>query len=259
MGQLEGMGMREADESEQATANLVVLNTCSIRDKPEQKVYSHLGPHAMRKRRGEPVAIVVAGCVAQQEGEKLLRRVPEIDLVMGPQFSNRMSDLLEDVMNGNQLVATDPLHIMEDMTKPKRMSTVAAWVNVSSSIYSSLSVCLISVTAVVNPPPLSHSILGDLWVQRAVLLLRGADDARGGAEQAPRGHPRGVQSPGGRGLPGNHPPGPEHRRVGAGHGAQAEVCGPLNLLLRGSRHRSSALRNQARGPKHIQRQNCVNP
>jgi len=127
-GQLEDMGMRAVDKAD--SANLIVLNTCSIRDKPEQKVYSYLGPHAVRKRRGEPVAIVVAGCVAQQEGERLLRRVPEIDLVMGPQYSNRIGDLLEDVMNGNQLVATDPLHIMEDMTKPKRGSTVAAWVNV---------------------------------------------------------------------------------------------------------------------------------
>lgn len=42
-------------------------------------------------------------CVAQQEGEKLLRRVPEIDLVMGPQYANRLGDLLEDVMNGNQV------------------------------------------------------------------------------------------------------------------------------------------------------------
>lgn len=43
-------------------------------------------------------------CVAQQEGEKLLRRVPEIDLVMGPQYANRLGDLLEDVMNGNQVM-----------------------------------------------------------------------------------------------------------------------------------------------------------
>ena len=48
------------------TSNLIVLNTCSIRDKSEQKVYSHLGPHALRKRKGEDVTIVIAGCVAQQ-------------------------------------------------------------------------------------------------------------------------------------------------------------------------------------------------
>ena len=102
MGQLEGLGMRQATEEEKGTANVVVLNTCSIRDHAEQKVYSYLGPHKSRKRKGEAVAIVVAGCVAQQEGERMLRKVPEIDLVMGPQYSNRLGDLLEDVMNGNQ-------------------------------------------------------------------------------------------------------------------------------------------------------------
>jgi hypothetical protein len=105
-GQLEDLGMVACAPGDEQKANVVILNTCSIRDKAEQKVYSYLGPHAMRKRRGDAVAIVVAGCVAQQEGEALLRRVPEIDLVMGPQYANRIGDLLEDVMNGNQLVAT---------------------------------------------------------------------------------------------------------------------------------------------------------
>ncbi len=57
-------------------ADVVILNTCSIRDHAEQKVYDALGPHAARKRRGESLALVVAGCVAQQEGEALLKRVP---------------------------------------------------------------------------------------------------------------------------------------------------------------------------------------
>ncbi|KAJ1632088.1 hypothetical protein T492DRAFT_991170, partial [Pavlovales sp. CCMP2436] len=70
------------------------------------------------------------GCVAQQEGERLLRRVPEVDLVMGPQYSNRLGDLLEDALNGNQVVATEPTFIMEDVTKPRRGSAVCAWVNV---------------------------------------------------------------------------------------------------------------------------------
>ena len=90
-------------------------------------MYSYLGPHAKRKRDGEDVTIVVAGCVAQQEGQSLLRRVPEIDLVMGPQYANRIGDLLEDVANGNQVVATEASHIMEDSTKPRRQSSVCAW------------------------------------------------------------------------------------------------------------------------------------
>jgi tRNA-2-methylthio-N6-dimethylallyladenosine synthase len=131
-GQLQSMGIRPLLPEEESTKDpdLVVLNTCSIRDRAEQKVYSHIGPHAKRKRAGEDVTIVVAGCVAQQEGEALLRRAPEVDLVMGPQYANRLADLLEDVANGNQVVATDAAHIMEDSTKPRRSSSVAGWVNV---------------------------------------------------------------------------------------------------------------------------------
>eukprot|EP00962_Isochrysis_galbana_P053490 scaffold24920_cov107-Isochrysis_galbana.AAC.1 len=66
------------------------------------EVYSYLGPLVKRKNAGEDMAIVIAGCVAQQEGEELLRRVPEIDMVMGPQYANRLGDLLEGVFNGNQ-------------------------------------------------------------------------------------------------------------------------------------------------------------
>jgi len=84
-GQLENMGIVRTDQP--MKASVVIYNTCSIRDHAEQKVYSYMGPQAERKRKGESVAIVVAGCVAQQEGESLLRRVPEIDLVMGPQVA----------------------------------------------------------------------------------------------------------------------------------------------------------------------------
>ena len=53
------------------------------------KVYSHIGPHALRKRKGEDVSIIVAGCVAQQEGNAILKRFPEVDVVMGPQYANK--------------------------------------------------------------------------------------------------------------------------------------------------------------------------
>jgi len=127
-------------------AQVIVLNTCSIRDHAEQKVYSYLGPHAARKQRGEDLAIVVAGCVAQQEGEALLRRVPEIDLVMGPQYANRIGDLLEGVFNGNQVVATAPTHIMEDLTQPQRHSKTCAWVNIIYGCNERCSYCVVPTT-----------------------------------------------------------------------------------------------------------------
>jgi tRNA-2-methylthio-N6-dimethylallyladenosine synthase len=63
--------------------DVLVLNTCSIRDHAEQKLYDALGPYAIAKRQGRQMAVIVTGCVAQQEGEKLLRRIPEIDAVVG--------------------------------------------------------------------------------------------------------------------------------------------------------------------------------
>lgn len=118
--------------SDAQTAAVVVWNTCSIRDHAEQKVYSALGRHAARKwaAMGD-VTLVVAGCVAQQEGASLLRRVPEVDLVLGPQYANRLGELLDDVRtNGVQVVATEPVHVSEDLTKPRRGSSTTAWVNV---------------------------------------------------------------------------------------------------------------------------------
>jgi tRNA-2-methylthio-N6-dimethylallyladenosine synthase len=127
-GILEAMGFAPSDDPNQA--EVILYNTCTIRDNAEQKVYSYLGRQAKRKHEEPNLTLIVAGCVAQQEGEQLLRRVPELDLVMGPQHANRLEDLLEQVFEGNQVVATEPIHIVEDITKPRRESRVTAWVNI---------------------------------------------------------------------------------------------------------------------------------
>jgi tRNA-2-methylthio-N6-dimethylallyladenosine synthase len=127
-GILEAMGYREA--TAELEADLVLYNTCTIRDNAEQKVYSYLGRQAQRKRSNPRLTLVVAGCVAQQEGEALLRRVPELDLVMGPQHANRLDTLLARVEQGQQVVATEEHHILEDITTARRDSSVCAWVNV---------------------------------------------------------------------------------------------------------------------------------
>ncbi|MBW4643104.1 MAG: tRNA (N6-isopentenyl adenosine(37)-C2)-methylthiotransferase MiaB [Goleter apudmare HA4340-LM2] len=127
-GILEDMGFEFSEDPN--NADLILYNTCTIRDNAEQKVYSYLGRQAKRKHEQPDLTLVVAGCVAQQEGENLLRRVPELDLVMGPQHANRLQDLLTSVFEGNQVVATEAVHIMEDITQPRRDSSVTAWVNV---------------------------------------------------------------------------------------------------------------------------------
>ncbi len=127
-GILDNMGLEYVEDPN--SAHVLLYNTCTIRDNAEQKVYSYLGKQAKRKHSQPDLTLIVAGCVAQQEGEKLLRRVPELDLVMGPQHANRLQDLLEQVFNGQQVVATEPIHIVEDITKPRRDSKITAWVNV---------------------------------------------------------------------------------------------------------------------------------
>ncbi|HEY9828497.1 MAG TPA: tRNA (N6-isopentenyl adenosine(37)-C2)-methylthiotransferase MiaB [Stenomitos sp.] len=127
-GVLEAMGYEWAEQPDDA--QVILYNTCTIRDNAEQKVYSYLGRQAKRKQQEPDLTLIVAGCVAQQEGEALLRRVPELDLVMGPQHANRLQDLLEQVLAGNQVVATEAVDILEDITKPRRDSSVTAWVNV---------------------------------------------------------------------------------------------------------------------------------
>ena len=127
-GILEAMGYRAGHDEH--SADLVLYNTCTIRDNAEQKVYSYLGRQAQRKRTNPNLTLVVAGCVAQQEGESLLRRVPELDLVMGPQHANRLDVLLAQVEQGQQVVATEEHHILEDITTARRDSSICGWVNV---------------------------------------------------------------------------------------------------------------------------------
>lgn len=127
-GILENMGYLWSEDPNDA--DLILYNTCTIRDNAEQKVYSYLGRQAKRKQQKPDLTLIVAGCVAQQEGESLMRRVPELDLIMGPQHANRLEELLEQVFDGSQVVATEAIHILEDITKPRRESAVTAWVNI---------------------------------------------------------------------------------------------------------------------------------
>ena len=88
------MSRRPAPEE----ADLVILNTCHIREKAAEKVYSELGKIRRMKRaraeQGAEMLIAVAGCVAQAEGEEIVRRAPAVDLVFGPQTYHRLPQLL---------------------------------------------------------------------------------------------------------------------------------------------------------------------
>jgi tRNA-2-methylthio-N6-dimethylallyladenosine synthase len=92
-------------------ADLVILNTCHIREKAAEKIYSELGKLAQRKRErreaGRDFRIVVAGCVAQAEGELTLRRQRAVDVVVGPQSYQHLPQLLREAKTGGRPAATD--------------------------------------------------------------------------------------------------------------------------------------------------------
>ena len=81
-------------------ADVIVLNTCSVREKAEQKLRSMVGTYKGLKALRPDLVIVVAGCVAQQEGEKLLRRVPHLDVVIGPDNIVELPALIEQLRDG---------------------------------------------------------------------------------------------------------------------------------------------------------------
>src|SRR5215471_9233440 len=89
-------GFVETSAAEEA--DLVILNTCHIREKAVEKVYSELGRVRKLKeaaaREGRKMMIAVAGCVAQAEGEEIIRRAPAVDLVVGPQSYHRLPHLI---------------------------------------------------------------------------------------------------------------------------------------------------------------------
>ncbi len=92
-------------------ADLVLLNTCHIREKAAEKVYSALGRlRDMKKRKaadGREMMIGVTGCVAQAEGEEILRRAPAVDVVIGPQTYHRLPDALRRAKEGQRVVDTE--------------------------------------------------------------------------------------------------------------------------------------------------------
>jgi len=100
---LAAQGMRAAAETDDA--DLVVLNTCHIREKAAEKAYSDVG--RLRRDDGSKPLIALAGCVAQAEGAEARRRSPMIDIVVGPQAYHRLPEMVAEVQRGARPVDTD--------------------------------------------------------------------------------------------------------------------------------------------------------
>ncbi|MEP2736000.1 MAG: tRNA (N6-isopentenyl adenosine(37)-C2)-methylthiotransferase MiaB [Erythrobacter sp.] len=111
-------GITEAPEGEDA--DLVVLNTCHIREKAAEKIYSDIGRLTKGKTQKKAPMIAVAGCVAQAEGEEIMARAPAVSMVVGPQAYHRLPDMLDKAVKGERSTDTDMPAIAKFGALPKR-------------------------------------------------------------------------------------------------------------------------------------------
>ena len=103
-GQLMEQGMLPTRDAQEA--DLILLNSCSVREKAAQKAYSRLGEYRLWKQKRPDLLIGFCGCVAQQEGEVALKRIPDLDFVIGPARVGEVRDIVSRRLEGKRIVAT---------------------------------------------------------------------------------------------------------------------------------------------------------
>jgi tRNA-2-methylthio-N6-dimethylallyladenosine synthase len=129
-------------------ADVVLLNTCSIREKAEDKVFSHLGVYAELKARRPGLLIGVGGCVASQEGEGILKRAPYVDVVFGPQTLHRLPELLAAVRATGrpQVDVSFPENEKFDRLPAPTASAATAFVSIMEGCSKYCSFCVVPYT-----------------------------------------------------------------------------------------------------------------
>jgi tRNA-2-methylthio-N6-dimethylallyladenosine synthase len=137
-------------------ADLIILNTCHIREKAAEKVYSELGRIRHLKRRaeraGRGLTVAVAGCIAQAEGEEIIRRAPLVDVVVGPQSYHRLPELLARAAAGEKAIDTEfPAedkfaHLPESAASAIRSRGVTAFVTVQEGCDKFCTFCVVPYT-----------------------------------------------------------------------------------------------------------------
>jgi tRNA-2-methylthio-N6-dimethylallyladenosine synthase len=144
------------ETAEPDDADVLVLNTCHIREKAAEKVYSELGRLRRLKqdaaRDGRRLTVAVAGCVAQAEGEEIIRRAPVVDLVVGPQSYHRLPDLVARAAREGRVVDTEfPAedkfdHLAPPTAAATRARGAAAFVTVQEGCDKFCTFCVVPYT-----------------------------------------------------------------------------------------------------------------
>ena len=130
-------------------ADIILLNTCSIREKAEEKVFSHLGVYGEMKRSRPSLLIGVGGCVASQEGEGILERMPFVDVVFGPQTLHRLPAMLARVRQTGRPqvdVSFPENEKFDELPMPEERNSATAFVSIMEGCSKYCSFCVVPYT-----------------------------------------------------------------------------------------------------------------
>ena len=139
-------GLELTDKAEEA--DVILVNTCSIREKAQEKVFSQLGRWKALKQDGRPVLIGVGGCVASQEGAAIVKRAPYVDLVFGPQTLHRLPELIRERRSSGQPqvdISFPEIEKFDRLPEP-RADGPAAFVSIMEGCSKYCSVCVVPYT-----------------------------------------------------------------------------------------------------------------
>ncbi|MEA3290908.1 MAG: tRNA (N6-isopentenyl adenosine(37)-C2)-methylthiotransferase MiaB [Pseudomonadota bacterium] len=178
-------GLEIVPEPEQA--DVLLLNTCSVREKAQEKVFSYLGRWRELKQENPELVIGVGGCVASQEGEMILRRAPFVDLVFGPQTLHRLPGMLDQVLASRQpaLDVSFPEIEKFDCLPPPRISGVKAFVSIMEGCDKYCSFCVVPYTRGAEISRPFDDVITEVWelagqgVREVTLLGQNVNAYRG--------------------------------------------------------------------------------
>ena len=129
------------------TADVIVFNTCHIREKAAEKIYSELGKIKEIKKNNIDTKLIITGCVAQAEGKAMISRQPIIDAVIGPQMYHRFNKVIEEVKNKKVLqLDFESQDKFKSLNKKRLIFSRSAFFNIQEGCDKLCSFCVVPFT-----------------------------------------------------------------------------------------------------------------
>ena len=143
-GMLEHIGYTQTENPKEA--DMLVINTCSIRKLSEDKAYSAIGVWGKWKKKNPDLKIIFSGCVAQQAGKDILKRAPYVDLVLGTQRVYELPELVKRIEAGERIVSTEEKHYEENEIQINRVKSINAWIPIMEGCNNFCTYCIVPYT-----------------------------------------------------------------------------------------------------------------